>query len=167
MFSHWFKWLGARNGKAPHRVILPGHAPILEPAPLPDSFTITSVSIVEDYPPLRTMIRRILDTQPDLHVVGEAADGLRGCELLERRQPDVLVTDLLLPAMSGCALIRHTRAHFPEIAIVAVSIERDDPYIQGAFDSGALAFVHKSCLHDHLADAVRSAVIGKKFLRLP
>ncbi len=123
--------------------------------------------IVEDCAPLRGIIRRILEAEKDLHVIGEAADGQLGCQMLQHVQPNVLVTDLLLPACSGSELIRYARDRFPKIAIVAVSIERDEPYIQSAFENGALGFVHKSHLHEHLAEAVRSVTGGERFLRLP
>ena len=160
-----FKWLSAGRETPPGGEQPPPFAPTALAGRV-TSHTLASVAIVEDYLPLRGIIRRILESESDLYVTGEANDGLAGRELLRKTQPTVLVTDLVLPGLSGVELIRFAREHFPEIAIVAVSIRAEDPYVRSALDNGALAFVHKSCLHDHLALAVRSVLIGKQYLRL-
>ena len=167
MFSRWFKWFSTERRLRLKDEELPSASPPPAAPPCLLSHTLTSVAIVEDNAPLRSIIRRILDTESDLYVIGEASDGLAGRELLRNTHPAVLVTDLVLPGLSGAELIRFAREEFPEIAIVAVSIHAEDPYLRSALDNGAMAFVHKSCLHDHLAEAVRSAVLGKQYLSLP
>jgi two-component system, NarL family, invasion response regulator UvrY len=131
------------------------------------SHTLTSVVLVEDNARLRSVIRQILQKESDLYIAGDAEDALTGLEVLRKARPDVLVTDLLLPGLSGMELIRLVRDQLPGIAIVAISIHLEDPYVRGAFEKGATAFVHKTCLHEHLAEAIRSALIGKRFLKLP
>lgn len=126
----------------------------------------TSIVLVEDNIQLSVIIKRILEKEFEFNVVAEANDGRIAHDLLVKFQSAVLVIDMELPGLSGIELIGYACEHFPAIAIVAVSIHREDPYVRRALDRGAKAFVHKSCLHDHLAAAVRSALAEKLFIRL-
>jgi NarL family two-component system response regulator LiaR len=123
----------------------------------------TTVFIADDHAMVRRGIRAFLETQPDLRIVGEAADGHAAAEACGRLQPDVVLLDLLMPGggPEGAAAVR---AAAPASRIVVVTSSEDESHILPALRAGALSYVLKDLDPESLADAVRRAGSGESVL---
>ncbi len=126
-----------------------------------DGVTIR-VLIADDQDIVRTGLRMILDAQPGIEVVGEAADGREAFDLARRLRPDVCLFDIRMPELDGIELTR--RLAGPDVteplAIVVITTFDLDQYVHGALKAGARGFLLKDAGPELLAQAVRSAASG-------
>ena len=132
-----------------------------------EASTIFSIVLVDDHAMVRQTLKRLLNQQADLHLAGETDNGLESLSLVKRLQPDLLVTDLMMPGMNGLEVARRVRLSFPATRIVVVSVNTDAPYVAAAFRCGADAFVAKPSCGQHLIAAVRAALAGQRYVSPP
>jgi len=125
------------------------------------------VLLVEDHALLRRELRRTLDEDPDLRVIGEAANGGEGVELAEDLNPDVVVMDLAMPRMDGIQAARRMLAWNPDIAVLILSMSSQESCIKKAFAAGVRGYVIKDAADLDLASAVKDVVAGKQVLPCP
>lgn len=116
------------------------------------------VAIVEDHPLTREGMRTLLAAQFD--VIGEAADGPAGLEMIARTHPDVAVIDLGLPGMDGIALTQAVRLADPNVRVVVMTMVDVEEEVLAALAAGADAYCLKSSPPQTLIDAVRIARDG-------
>src|SRR5215510_8812076 len=105
-----------------------------------------SVLAVDDHPLLLDGIEAALTGQPDMHLIGVAADGDAGIAAHRRLRPDVTLMDLQMPVVSGLEALRTIRGEFPEARIVVLSTYRGDVQVMSALKSGAAGFLLKGML---------------------
>ena len=129
--------------------------------------TMHTVVLADDHPVVRQSLKRLLAQQADLHLVGESGNGLETLQLVKQLQPDLLVTDLMMPGMNGLEVTRRIRLSFPATRVVVVSVNGDEPYVAGALRCGANGFVLKTACGRHLLPAVRAVLAGKRFISPP
>ncbi|HEY7924229.1 MAG TPA: response regulator transcription factor [Vicinamibacteria bacterium] len=120
---------------------------------------------IDDHPLLRQGIGALVDAQPDMVLVGQAATGQEGVEQFRAQLPDVTLLDLRLPDMSGVEALRAIRAQFPEARVVMLTTFEGDVEIQRALAAGARGYVLKNMPPKDLVDVVRQVHAGKK--RIP
>ena len=113
------------------------------------------VLIADDHPIVREGLSAVLETQPDLAVVGQAASGPEVVELAERLRPDVVLLDLELPGMDGVAALRAIRARLPEARVLIFTAFDTDERILGAVQAGAQGYLLKGAPRDELFQAIR------------
>jgi two-component system, NarL family, nitrate/nitrite response regulator NarL len=118
------------------------------------------VLVVDDHPIVREGVRRILESAPDMQVVGEANDGASALALATRLVPDAAVVDVGLPDMSGLALVRLLKAQRGELTVVMLSMYDDAEYARESRAAGASAYVVKDSAATMLATQLRLAVGG-------
>ena len=123
------------------------------------------VFCVDDHPLLREGISAIINNQPDMSLVGEAATGCEAIQKFHEHQPDVTLMDLRLPDMSGIDALIAIRADFPEARIVMLTTFEGDVEIQRSLEAGARGFLLKSMPPKELVEAIRQVHAGKK--RIP
>jgi DNA-binding NarL/FixJ family response regulator len=111
--------------------------------------------IVDDHAPVRTLIRGIAAQEPDLHVVGEAADGAEAIRLTYERRPDIVLMDLIMPRVNGLEALRRIKAERPETKVIIMTIHSEDAYRRAAEESGADAFLLKKTLMAGLLPTIR------------
>lgn len=116
------------------------------------------IVVIEDHALTREGMRTALSDSFD--VVGEAADGIAGLELIEREKPDVAVVDLGLPGMDGIALTARVRAELPKTHVVIMTMIDIEEEVLAALAAGADAYCLKSSPVSVLVDAVRIASEG-------
>ncbi|WP_109509609.1 response regulator [Nocardioides speluncae] len=120
------------------------------------------VVVADDQEIVRTGLRMILDAQPDLTVVGEAADGAALVALAHELRPDVCLVDIRMPGMDGLEATR--RLAGPEVAdplaIVVITTFDLDDYVYGALEAGARGFLLKDAGPELLVQAIRAAASG-------
>ncbi len=113
------------------------------------------VLLVEDHARLREAVRMVLQSQSDIEVVGETADGAEGVRLARTLQPDVVVMDISLPHLSGIEATRQITAARPHPKVIALSIHNQ--FLQAAemIHAGAVAYVEKAGSTTALLEAIR------------
>jgi DNA-binding NarL/FixJ family response regulator len=122
---------------------------------------------VDDHHVVRQGLRVLLEAEPDLSVVGEAADGLEVAKLVEHLQPNVLVLDLMMPSLNGLEVIRQVRQRFTQTRVVMLSMYANEAYVLQALRNGADAYVVKDATATELVRAVREAAAGRRYLSPP
>jgi DNA-binding NarL/FixJ family response regulator len=123
------------------------------------------VLLADDEELVRTGLRLILGTEPDLEVVGEAADGRQAVELAHSTDADVLLLDLRMPVLDGLAALR-ALADLP-LAVVVLTTFDTDANVREALASGAAGFLLKDAPADRLVSAIRAAASGDAVLSRP
>jgi NarL family two-component system response regulator LiaR len=122
------------------------------------------VLIVDDHSVVRMGLRVFLDLQPDIEVVGEAADGSEGVAMARRLEPDVILMDLLMPNMDGITAIGRIKAERPETEVVTMTSFIEEDKVTAALEAGASGYVLKDAEAEEVAAAVRAAFAGEVHL---
>ncbi len=120
------------------------------------------VLVADDQEPVRTGLRMLLASLPDVEVVGEAADGLAAVQLARRLRPDVALLDIRMPRMDGIeatALLAGKGVADP-VAVVVITTFDLDEYVHGALRAGARGFLLKDAGPQLIGEAVRAAASG-------
>jgi DNA-binding NarL/FixJ family response regulator len=120
---------------------------------------------VDDHPLLREGITAIINSQPDMTLVAQAATGAEGVQRFREHRPDVTLMDLRLPDMSGIDSMIAIRAEFADARIVMLTTFEGDVEIQRSLAAGARGYILKSMPPKELVDVVRQVHQGKK--RIP
>jgi two-component system NarL family response regulator len=116
--------------------------------------------VVDDHPVVREGLSAILDSQPDMVVVAEAADGQQAVDLYCTHRPDVTLMDLRLPKMSGVDATTAIRSRFPDARIVVLTTFDGEEDIYRALQEGARAYLLKNASREELLSAVRTVAAG-------
>jgi two-component system response regulator NreC len=120
--------------------------------------------LVDDHQVLRDGLRLLLESEPDLAVVGEAATGQRAVELVASISPDVAIVDLGLPDISGIEVTRQLKQQMPLMKVVVLSMHSSKEFVINAIEAGADGYVPKSTTHESLLDAIRTVHAGERYL---
>jgi DNA-binding NarL/FixJ family response regulator len=112
---------------------------------------------------MRNGLRLLLERQPNLQVVGEAADGRQAVVLSESANPDVVIMDIGMPNLNGIEAARQIVTHNPRTAIAILSMHSDESYVIRALKAGARAYLLKDSAEADLLAAVRALSEGKSF----
>jgi DNA-binding NarL/FixJ family response regulator len=126
---------------------------------------VVRVLVAEDEELTRAALRALLAVEPDVEVVGEAADGAEVLALAERLRPDVVLMDVRMPEVDGIEATRRLRAALadPPKVLVITTFEHDE-YVYEALRAGAAGFLLKRARPDELAHAVRLVAAGDSLL---
>ena len=120
------------------------------------------VVIADDHPQVRSALRHILELESDFEVVGEAEDGLRALEEVERTRPNLVLLDYRMPQMNGVEAAQRINNLVPETAMVMLTSE-DDPRVRAeAADAGVTRYMLKSGRADELLRALRAALDARR-----
>ncbi|MGV9380267.1 response regulator [Nonomuraea sp. NPDC003707] len=119
--------------------------------------------IVDDHPVVRDGLRGIF-TDDEFEVVGEAGDGFEALAVVERTNPDVVLTDLRMPRMKGAELIRRLREQAPDVRVLVLTTFDDDVDVLPAIEEGATGYLLKDTPRAELRRAVQAAARGETVL---
>jgi DNA-binding NarL/FixJ family response regulator len=119
--------------------------------------------IADDHPLILAGLHRVLERSDDIEVVGEAASGPELLALIERRRPQLVLTDLRMPGVCGADCIETIRTRWHEVNVVVLSASEDRALIDAALGAGASAYVLKSLGSLDLASMIRQAATGSVF----
>ncbi len=124
------------------------------------------VLIVDDEAIIRKGLKNVVNwKQFDCEICGEAADGLKGCEMIKEFLPDIIVTDIKMPEIDGLAMMREIKELVPDSKVIILTGYRDFEYIQEAIKLGAFDFILKPSKIEELNSVVGRAVKELKFKR--
>ena len=124
----------------------------------------TRVLLVDDHAILRSGLRMLLNTQPDIQIVGEAANGREAIQQTHHLCPDVIVLDLAMPELNGIEAIPQIRAVCPAAQFVILSMYFSAEHVFRAFQAGALGYVLKESADVELFQAIRSVRTGQQYV---
>lgn len=127
----------------------------------------TRIILADDHHVVREGLRALLEAEPDLTVAGEAADGLTTVHLVERVKPDVLVVDVMMPALNGLEVTRQVVRRSPDTRVIVLSMYSDESYVMEALKNGAAGYVLKSSTRSDLVQAIREVMAGERYLSAP
>jgi len=122
------------------------------------------VIVADDHAIVREGVRMILAREPDIEVVGEAADGEQALELVAAQRPQVVIMDISMPGMGGIEATQRLKAEHPEIQVLALTMHEDESYVFQLLRAGAAGYVLKRAAAQDLVQAVRAASRGEAFL---
>lgn len=129
-----------------------------------DEQAVISVLIADDHALFREGTRRIVEAEPGMSVVAEAADGGEAVRLAERHRPAVALMDVAMPHMNGIEATRRIKAAVPGCAILALTAYDDDQYVFALLEAGAAGYVLKDIEGSELVEAIRSVHVGDAVL---
>ena len=121
------------------------------------------ILLADDHTVMRNGLRLLLERQPNLQVVGEAADGRQAVALCESANPDVVIMDIGMPNLNGIEAARQIVNRNPRTAIAILSMHSDESYVIRALKAGARAYLLKDSAEADLLAAVRALTEGKSF----
>ncbi|MCX4630272.1 response regulator transcription factor [Streptomyces sp. NBC_01443] len=128
--------------------------------------TTIRVLLADDQALLRSAFKVLVDSEPDMEVVGEASDGAQACELARQTRPDVVLMDIRMPGTDGLAATRMISAD-PELGavrVVMLTTFEVDEYVVQSLRAGASGFLGKGAEPEELLNAIRVAAAGEALL---
>ena len=123
-----------------------------------------TVLLVDDHQMVRQGVRAFLDTQADINVVGEAAEGEGAISLTIEYAPDVVLMDLIMPGMDGVEATRRIKAASPRTQVIVLTSYHQDEHIFPAIRAGALSYILKNVGAAELGEIIRRAAAGEAVL---
>jgi two-component system, NarL family, response regulator LiaR len=117
--------------------------------------------LVDDHSVVRPGLRLFLKNDPELEVVGEAADGAEALRLARELKPDVVLMDLLMPVMDGITATAAIRRELPETEVLALTSVLEDASVVGAVRAGAIGYLLKDTQAEALCQAIKAAADGQ------
>lgn len=122
------------------------------------------ILLADDHATVRQGLKLLIDSQPDMGVVGEAADGKSVLQQAEALKPDLVVMDISMPGMSGLIATRTLKRVQPDVAILALTRHDEDTYVEELFRAGASGFVLKQSAPMEFIQAIRAVAAGGVYL---
>jgi DNA-binding NarL/FixJ family response regulator len=123
-----------------------------------------SLLIADDHGIVRGGLRALLDRQPDLEVVAEAADGAEALQQALALRPDLCILDVAMPKLTGLQVAREVKSQAPATQVLMLSMHDDERYLFEALRAGASGYVLKREADHDLVDAIRAVMRGEPFL---
>jgi two-component system response regulator NreC len=121
------------------------------------------ILLADDHTVMRSGLRLLLERQPNLVVVGEAADGRQAVDMAALEKPDVVVMDIAMPHLNGVEAARQIVNRAPQTAVVILSMHSDESYVIRSLKAGARAYLLKDSAESDLISAIHAITEGKSF----
>lgn len=122
------------------------------------------IMIVDDHSLVRSGFRLLLEQVDGFQVVAEAEDGEKALDILRIGQPDVLITDIAMPGMSGLELVKHVSKTWPAVRCLLLSMHKTSQYVKSAIEAGAAGYLLKDSVDSELEAAVNTVAAGNSYL---
>jgi DNA-binding NarL/FixJ family response regulator len=119
------------------------------------------IIIADDHSVVRQGLKMFLGLDPDLEIIGEAADGAEAVKMAHELNPDVVLMDMLMPVMDGIAATERIRKELPDTEVIALTSVLEDGAVIGAVKAGAIGYLLKDTQADELRAAIKSAAAGQ------
>jgi len=123
-----------------------------------------AILLADDQELMRMGFRMVIESQPDLSIVGEAANGREAIEQFRSHRPDVTLMDLQMPEMNGIDALIAIRSEFPDARIIVLTTYAGDALCKRAMKGGAQAYILKGNVRKDLLDTIRAVRAGRKFI---
>ena len=123
-----------------------------------------NVFLADDHAVLRAGLKALLETEPDMTVVGEASDGFDCVEQVVEIRPDVILLDINMPGCNGVEALKKLRVLLPESRVLMLTMHDDGGYLRQVLSAGAAGFVLKQAASEELLAAIRAVIDGGVYL---
>lgn len=122
------------------------------------------VLIADDHGVMRAGLRAMLEIDPSIEVLGEAANGDEAIRLAGELHPDIVILDIGMPGIDGIEATRRLKSMFPNVQVLILSVYEDQSLLQGAIRAGASGYVIKRAAGDELMDALQAVSQGYMYI---
>ena len=122
------------------------------------------ILLIDDHAVLRTGLRLLLQTQPDMEVAGEAGDGAQGLTEIRQSKPDIVLLDLSMPGLGGLNLLKQVMAEQPWLKVLILTMHDDAEFVRTALAAGAKGYVLKRAADTELLTAIRAVGRGETYI---
>jgi DNA-binding NarL/FixJ family response regulator len=122
------------------------------------------IMLAEDHLTVREGIKLLINSQPDMLVVGEVDDGSAAIKEAQKLSPDIVVMDVSMPKLNGLKATKRLKITSPDVKILTLTRHTDDAYLQQLIESGASGYVLKQSAPTELIRAIRAVADGKNYL---
>lgn len=122
-----------------------------------------TVLLADDNRLVRGEVRKILELEEDLQVVGEAKDGRQAVSMVKKLRPSLVLMDLAMPLLNGLEATRQILKAVATTKVLVLSAHSDDAYVEAATDSGAMGYLIKQTSADDVCSAIRAVLEGNTF----
>ena len=122
------------------------------------------ILLADDQTLIRQGIRLLLEIEPDIQVVGQAANGREALQQVESIHPDVVLMDVRMPEMDGVAATRELTANHPEVKVIILTTFEDDETVFEGLKAGARGYLLKDISSEEMAQAVRRVATGEALI---
>ena len=122
------------------------------------------IILADDHRILREGLRALIDSQPDMEVVAEAADGIEALEKARKVSPDVVVMDIGMPRMDGAQATKFLKREMPQVKVLALTVQEDIGYLSQMLKANANGYVLKRVAAEELINAIRTVAAGGHYL---
>ncbi len=123
-----------------------------------------TVALVDDHSLLREGMRRVLEREPDLQVVGEAANGAEAVAMVQALEPDVVLMDVVMPELNGIEATKQIKVSNPTTSVIILSAHDDDRYVLGLLEAGVAGYLLKHSSGQEVVQAIRAIHAGDAVL---
>ncbi len=124
--------------------------------------TVT-VLVADDHTIIRSGLRHLIEREPDLQVVAEAADGREAIELAQQLRPDIAILDITMPMLNGIDAGRQIIANVAKTRVIILSMHSDEGYVLKALRAGARGYLLKDTAESDIISAIRAVSAGKAY----
>jgi two-component system, NarL family, response regulator NreC len=124
----------------------------------------TRILLCDDHAVLRAGLKALLDSEPDMVVVGEASTGEEGVELVKKIKPDVVVMDLSMPGIGGMEATRQITALGLDTKVLVLTMHAEEEYLLAVLEAGGSGYVRKTSADQDLTHAIRTVAKDEVFL---
>lgn len=130
----------------------------------PPREAVLRIVLADDHPIVREGLKQLVNAQPDMRVVGEAADGEAACRAASALSPDVLVIDLSMPVLGGAEATERIRRECPAVKVLALTVHEERLYLTQLLRAGASGYVLKRAAAAELVRAIRTVAAGGTYI---
>jgi two-component system invasion response regulator UvrY len=128
------------------------------------SNNIIKIIIADDHAIVREGLKQILADSKDIVVTGDAENGVDAIKLVRKNDCDVLLLDISMPDRSGIEVLKQIKKEAPKLAILMLSMHREDQYAVRSLKAGAAGYLNKQSAPNELVDAIRLVAAGRKYI---
>lgn len=125
---------------------------------------VITVVVADDHKLFREGLKRILNMEQDLEVIGECADGRQVIEFCQQHKPDVVLLDINMPVENGVTATEKLREMCPDVKVIILSIHDDESYVFETLRKGASGYLLKDMEAESLIDAIRTVAAGHAYI---
>ncbi len=120
--------------------------------------------LVDDHELVRAGLRRLLEDEKDLEIIGEAGSGEEAIQKIRDNRPDVVLMDINMPGIGGLETTRKLLHLYPELKVIIVTVQTDEPYPTRLLEAGATGYLTKSAKVEEIVEGIRAVHRGERFI---
>jgi len=123
---------------------------------------MVKVVIADDHPFIREGVKKVVNSKTDLEVIGEAENGNELLDILEEKEPNIVILDITMPGKSGLELLKQINSLYPDLPVLILSIHSEERFAVRALKAGAYGYLTKTSISEELIKAIRKITTEKR-----